>query len=430
VTIDQGTTYADAGASATDNVDGDLTSKIVVTGSVNASSAGTYTLKYDVSDAAGNAAESVSRTVVVEQTTVIQTVNLKAGWNLISFYVESDDMTPATVLASVKGNLSQIKNLKSSYDPALPPFLNTLKGLNVKDGYWVSVDADVSFDLEGETPAGASITVKPGWNLVGYPRESGAAPGTELTSLGGIVEQFKNLKSSYNPALPPFLNTLKVVAPGLGYWLKVSADGVWNVGDVSGDGSNRDISKMGQDESRWGQVVVYPNVSATVLAQVIVEGKAVSSGSVVGAFVGDELRGQQEIVLADGMSFVVINVNLPEAEKVSFRIWDAGSDRDYGVTKRMTLKMGETYGSAEALVMLEGVASGSGSTIRIVGYVQEPFGFSFGAKEGRVYDVESSKDLKDWGTLKTYNGTGTLIRFKDERDQVFPQIYYRVRVVE
>ena len=56
--------------------------------------------------------------------------------------------------------------------------------------------------------------------------------------------------------------------------------------------SNRDISKMGQDEPRWGQVVVYPNVSATVLAQVTVEGKAVSSGSVVGAFVGDELRGQ------------------------------------------------------------------------------------------------------------------------------------------
>ena len=45
------------GASATDNVDGDLTSKIVVTGAVDASSAGTYTLKYDVSDAAGNAGE-------------------------------------------------------------------------------------------------------------------------------------------------------------------------------------------------------------------------------------------------------------------------------------------------------------------------------------------------------------------------------------
>jgi hypothetical protein len=272
--------------------------------------------------------------------------------------------------------------------------------------------------------------VKPGWNLVGYPRESGAAPGTELTSLGGVVEQFKNLKSSYNPALPPFLNTLKVIAPGLGYWLKVSSDGVWNVGDVSGEGSNRDISKMGQDESRWGQVVVYPNVSATVLAQVTVKGKAVSSGSVVGAFVGDALRGRQEVVLDDGVSYVAINVNLPETEKVSFRIWDAGSDREYGVTKRMTLKMRETYGSAEALVMLEGVASGSGSTIRIVGYVREPFGFGFESQSGLNYVVEAADDLEEWGVIKTYNGTGTLIQFEDERDQVFPQIYYRVRVVE
>ena len=114
-----------------------------------------------------------------------------------------------------------------------------------------------------------------------------------MTSLGDTVLRFKNLKDSYNPALPAFINTLKVITPGLGYWLKVSEDGVWNVGDVSGEGGNRDISKMGLNESRWGSVVVYPNVSATVLAQVTVEGKAVSSGSGVGVFVGDELRGLQ-----------------------------------------------------------------------------------------------------------------------------------------
>jgi hypothetical protein len=251
-----------------------------------------------------------------------------------------------------------------------------------------------------------------------------------LTSLGGIVEQFKNLKSSYDPALPPFLNTLKVVAPGLGYWLKVSANGVWNVGDVSGEDSNRVISKMGQDESRWGQVVVYPNVSATVLAQVTVEGKAVSSGSVVGAFVGDELRGQREVVLDDGRSYVVINVNLTEAESVRYRIWDAMSDKEYGVTMTMTLEMGEMYGTAEEFMKLNGVASGSGKTLRIMGYEREPFGFGFESQNGLSYVVEATDDLKEWGTLKTYNGTGTMIRFEDERDQVFPQIYYRVRLVD
>ena len=70
------------------------------------------------------------------------------------------------------------------------------------------------------------------------------------------------------------------------------------------------------------------------------------------------------------------------------------------------------------------------SFIRIVAITRAPFAFSFDAKEGRVYAVESSEDLRSWGTLKSYNGTGTLIRFEDERDQVFPQIYYRIRVVE
>ena len=208
------------------------------------------------------------------KSTVVQTLDLKVGWNLISFYVESEDMTPATVLESIKDKLVQIKNLKNSYNPTLPAFINTLKGLNVEDGYWVKMDAHVSFELEGMVPAGGSIPVRPGWNLVGYPRESGAAPANELTSLGDTVLQFKNLKDSYNPALPAFINTLKVITPGLGYWLKVSEDGVWNVGDVSGEGGNRDIVKMASlDESRWGSVVVYPNVSATVLAEVTVEGK-------------------------------------------------------------------------------------------------------------------------------------------------------------
>ena len=100
------------------------------------------------------------------------------------------------------------------------------------------------------------------------------------------------------------------------------------------------------------------------------------------------------------------------------------------MTKTMTLELGEMYGSAEALVKLDGVASGSGRTIQIVRYMREPFGFGFESQTGSSYVVEATDDLKEWGTLKTYNGTGTLIRFEDERDQLFPQIYYRVRLVE
>jgi len=76
------------------------------------------------------------------------------------------------------------------------------------------------------------------------------------------------------------------------------------------------------------------------------------------------------------------------------------------------------------------VTPGSPIDLVNVGYVSEPFGFDFESQTGRHYVVEATDDLKEWGVVKSYNGTGTMIRFEDERDQVFPQIYYRVRVVE
>jgi len=66
VSIEQGDSYTDAGATASDNVDGDLTSEIVVGGdTVDTSLVGTYVITYNVTDAAGNAADEVSRTVNV-----------------------------------------------------------------------------------------------------------------------------------------------------------------------------------------------------------------------------------------------------------------------------------------------------------------------------------------------------------------------------
>ena len=70
MTIEVGSTFTDPGATASDAGDGDLTSSIVVTGSVDTSTLGTYTLTYDVSDASGNAADPVTRTVNVVDTTV------------------------------------------------------------------------------------------------------------------------------------------------------------------------------------------------------------------------------------------------------------------------------------------------------------------------------------------------------------------------
>ena len=58
------------------------------------------------------------------------------------------------------------------------------------------------------------------------------------------------------------------------------------------------------------------------------------------------------------------------------------------------------------------------------------FAFSFDAKEGKVYEVQDSFDLLNWEAVKTYTGTGSSVRFDEERDHDPPKWFYRVRVVE
>jgi hypothetical protein len=66
VTLIVGSTYTDAGATATDAVDGDVTARIVVDNPVNPAVIGTYTVAYDATDSSGNNAVRVTRTVQIQ----------------------------------------------------------------------------------------------------------------------------------------------------------------------------------------------------------------------------------------------------------------------------------------------------------------------------------------------------------------------------
>ena len=216
------------------------------------------------------------------------------------------------------------------------------------------------------------------------------------------------------------------MVPGEGYWLKVTENGTWTVGDTTDSGQGREITKMGRE--KWGTVAVYPNLTATVLAEVTLNGKAVSMGSIVAAFAGEELRAKREVVLAGGKSYVTLNVNLEGTEDVSFRIWEEEQRKEYKVTETMGLEMGETYGSAEGLVKLDVVAPRVG--VPIVSFMRKPFGFSFNTEEGAIYKVEASDDLRKWEQLRDVKGTGELFKFLDFRKAIYEQQYYRVRLVE
>ena len=84
IDINQGVTYTELGATAIDNVDGDITANIIVGGVVDVNTAGSYFITYDVSDNAGNIATQVIRTVniIPDTTAPVITINGASTINL------------------------------------------------------------------------------------------------------------------------------------------------------------------------------------------------------------------------------------------------------------------------------------------------------------------------------------------------------------
>lgn len=76
INIDVGENYTDAGATATDNVDGDIGNRIVTSGIVDNNLPGEYKLLFNVTDQAGNAAATMERLVVVLPNPLLQ-VNIQ-----------------------------------------------------------------------------------------------------------------------------------------------------------------------------------------------------------------------------------------------------------------------------------------------------------------------------------------------------------------
>jgi hypothetical protein len=64
ITLSVGDTYEEQGATATDDTDGDITGNIQITGTVDTTTVGIYTVTYTVTDSAGNVGEATREVVV------------------------------------------------------------------------------------------------------------------------------------------------------------------------------------------------------------------------------------------------------------------------------------------------------------------------------------------------------------------------------
>ena len=79
--IDIGDSYIDQGVTAIDNIDGDISSSVLILNPVDITKAGVYIVTYNVSDVAGNQALQVEREVVVKDIVPIPTLDVFIRYN-------------------------------------------------------------------------------------------------------------------------------------------------------------------------------------------------------------------------------------------------------------------------------------------------------------------------------------------------------------
>lgn len=173
VTAEYGSDYVDAGATATDAVDGDLTSSIVTANPINTAVLGDYAVTYNVSDSHSNAAVQVTRTVHV----VARAVTVTAD-NASKVYGELDpaSLTYQVTTGSLVGSDSFTGAMARVSGEAVGPYAITQGTLALNPNYTITFVpgtftitaipgavtlSNMEYAYDG-TPKAATVTTDPG----------------------------------------------------------------------------------------------------------------------------------------------------------------------------------------------------------------------------------------------------------------------------
>ena len=342
---------------------------------------------------------------------VTQSIDLDTGWSLSSLNVHPADMTPESIFSPVLSNLMQIKDLTETYSPSNPPYLNTLDELTDGFGYWINVDADVTLDRTAPAidVAATTIQLDTGWNLAGYVCQSAQDIVIALNGIMTELEQVKSLTETYDPNLPPYMNTLDQMEPDFGYWINVNApcDLIYPVPTRDDEPK---ISNL-REYPNW-EPVIYPNNSAVVYGTIEIDGIPVDENDLIGVFINDECRGAGSVNFFENTAYLTLVINIAEnLEIASFKLYDSSEDIVYDLENTLELNSGDTVGSyPDELVLFEvfttGIEEGEVTDSEIIGFGNYPNPFQSATTISFQLNTENNENTE----VEIYNLKGQKIR--------------------
>ncbi len=151
INLHTGDTYTEQGAIATDDVD--TLVAVVITGSVDTSAVGTYTIHYNATDTAGNHATEVTRTVNVQlplSADYLDTIGNLVNGNVIFFNPAFDTPSNTHVRVWYQGNYPDISHTINPGNFLTDVISQTLPcgvfcGVSTPTYFWVGVYTDMAY---------------------------------------------------------------------------------------------------------------------------------------------------------------------------------------------------------------------------------------------------------------------------------------------
>jgi hypothetical protein len=167
-------------------------------------------------------------------------LTLQPGWNLISLPYIQPVTDLDTIFSSISGSYDAVQwyDVLDTNDPwkqyniNKSSIMNDLDAVNHTMGFWIHItdSQEVLFEVPGnQSNQDQTISLNPGWNLVGYPQITSynRTDGLNNTIFGIHIDQVKWYNASSD--LWQIMDENDYFEPGRGYWVHSLTQHVWKL---------------------------------------------------------------------------------------------------------------------------------------------------------------------------------------------------------
>ncbi|UCG70522.1 MAG: DNRLRE domain-containing protein [Thermoplasmata archaeon] len=168
------------------------------------------------------------------------TITLHPGWNLISLPCVQSQTDIDLVFSSIADSYDAVQYYDAldvsdpwkHYHKDKPAHMNDLSHIQNNMGIWIYIKGseDVPFEDPGVLPTeGQTVTLEPGWNLVGYPRltNSTRSEGLNNTVFGTHIDRIMHFDTSSDTWQD--LGVDNIFEVGRGYWIHSLTSHTWRL---------------------------------------------------------------------------------------------------------------------------------------------------------------------------------------------------------